>query len=59
MRLNILKTKIMIFNENTEVSRDVNKFIFEAKHIEQVDSYKYLGVIISSNKNGSKSILTT
>ena len=50
MRLNVLKTKIMIFNENTEVSRDVNMFIFEAKHIEQVESYKYLGVIISSIK---------
>ena len=54
MRLNILKTKIMILNENTEVSRDVNMFTFEAKHIEQVDSYKYLAVIISSNKKRFK-----
>ena len=50
MPLSILKAKIMIFHENTEVSRDVNMFTFEAQHIEQVDSYKYLGVIISSNK---------
>ena len=42
MRLNILETKIMIFNENTEVSRDVNMFTFEAKHIQQGDSYELL-----------------
>ena len=36
--IHILKTKIMIFNEKTQVSRDVNMFTFEAKHIEQVDS---------------------
>ena len=54
LSLNISKTKIMIFNEKYEVCRDVMRFSFEGNPIEQVDSYKYLGVFLSCKKNRFK-----
>ena len=54
MSLNIFKTKVMVFNEGSQICRDVANFTFEGKYIEQVDSYKYLGVIISGSQNRFK-----
>ena len=54
MSLNIFKTKVMVFNEGSQICRDVANFTFEGKYIEQVDSYKYLGVIISGSQNRLK-----
>ena len=50
MSLNISEKKYMIFNEKDEVWRDVMKFNFEGKPIEQVDSYAYLWVFLSCKK---------
>ena len=47
----LLKTKVMIFNEKYEIVRGVGSFTFENKCINQVNSYKYLGVMISSGGN--------
>ena len=54
MSLNIFKTKVMVLNEGSQICRDVANFTFEGKYIEQVDSYKYLGVIISGSQNRFK-----
>ena len=59
MSLNILKTKVMVFNEGSQICRDVANFTFEGKYIEQVDSYKYLGGIISGSQNRFKNISAT
>ena len=49
--LNVSKTKSMIFYKKYEVIRCSEQFIFGNQPIEEVDHYKYLGIIIS---NGSK-----
>ena len=54
MSLNIFKTKVIVFNEGSQMCRDVANFTFEGKYIEQVDSYKYLGLIISGSQNRFK-----
>ena len=51
MSLNIFKTKVMVFNEGSQICRDEANFMFEGKYVEQVDSYKYLDVIISGSQN--------
>ena len=59
MSLNIRKTKVMVFNKESQICRDVANFTFEGKYIEQVDSYKYLGIIISGSQNRFKNISAT
>ena len=49
--LNVVKTKTMIFNEKYEIVKGVGSFTFENKCVNQVNSYKYLGVMISSSGN--------
>ena len=46
--LNTDKTKVMIFNAKYEILRELNNFTFEKQAIDQVSSYKYLGVIVSN-----------
>lgn len=58
LALNVMKTKVMIFNENYEVCRDVLAFKYEGQQIEQVDSYKYLGVLLSCEKRLYKNHFT-
>ena len=45
--LNVMKTKVMIYNQKYEVVREFDDFAFEGQTIDQVGSYKYLGVILS------------
>ena len=46
--LNTDKTKAMIFNAKYEILRELNNYTFEKQVIDQVSSYKYLGVIVSN-----------
>ena len=49
--LNTDKTKAMIFNAKYEILRELNNFTFEKHVIDQVSSYKYLGVIVSNQSD--------
>ena len=41
-----MKTKVMIYNQKYEVVREFDDFTFKGQSIDQVGSYKYLGVIL-------------
>ena len=44
-----MNTKVMIYNQKYELVREFDDFTFEGQSIDQVGSYKYLGVILSNS----------
>jgi hypothetical protein len=50
LKINIAKTKVMVFSKGKRKLSQFN-FTIEDQHIEAVEKYKYLGVILSYNGN--------
>lgn len=46
--LNVTKTKVMIFNDKYSIVHTPESFTYDDENIDITDSYKYLGVIVSS-----------
>ena len=51
LKMNISKTKVIVFNSKGKRKADNLKFYIENKKQEVVGKYKYLGVIVSYNGN--------
>uniref|UniRef100_A0A6V7J601 Reverse transcriptase domain-containing protein n=1 Tax=Bracon brevicornis TaxID=1563983 RepID=A0A6V7J601_9HYME len=50
--VNSTKTKIMVFRKGERVSQEVNNLKLNGGLVEVVGRYIYLGVLISSSRNG-------
>ena len=55
LKLNIYKTKILIFNKSGKIIKGY-KFIYKGRTIEIAESYQYLGLVFSNNGNFNKAI---
>ena len=55
LKLNINKTKILIFNKSGKKIKGY-KFIYKGRTIETAKSYQYLGLVFSNNGNFNKAI---
>ena len=51
LEINTDKTKILIFNKRYVIVPVASKFFINSAEIEETDSYKYLGIIISNQSN--------
>jgi hypothetical protein len=53
LKINVTKTKIMVFSKGKRKLSHFN-FTIDNQHIEAVEKYKYLGVILSYMYNGNQ-----
>ena len=51
MLVNLIKTKVCIFDNGRKVNLDIHQFYYNGKLIDIVSVYKYLGILFSNAKN--------